>query len=380
MSERLQIVSGQPSWRLRSDRVQMTVTRLGGHIAPVVFDRKRRRIQPFHVSPFSLEKTERGLAPILKVLRGDFFCLPFGGNVKPFRGERHSIHGEPCNRCWDHVSQKSEDGVHTLTLRMNLRVRRGVVTKRILLRDGEDAVYQEHTISGMKGPNCPGHHPNLQFRSRGRIAVSPFLWGSTYPHLIERPEDQSYCGLKPGVSFRILGKVPLIYGGESDLSIYPARRGFMDVIQIVADPKLPVAWNTVTFPEEGWLYFALRDPKVLRQTLMWFSNGGRYSPPWNGRHVNVLGLEDVTSYFGEGLPLSAQPNPWNKRGVPTALDFNPSQPTSIRYIMGIAPVPRGFTRVKDLRFEDNRVVFIGDHGRASARVDWQFARAPSPQG
>jgi len=370
----LQIKHGQPSWTFCSDRVELAITQQGGHIAPVIFDRRGRRIQPFHISPFSREKTLAKVPPVVRVLRGDFLCLPFGGNAKPFRGERHLPHGETANGRWRFVSHESSNGRHALTLQMPLRVRRGLVTKRVFLRDGEDVVYQEHVISGMSGPNCPGHHPNLEFRSQGRIAISPFLWGSTYPHLIERPDQQSYCGLKTGVTFRKLGKVPLIYGGESDLSIYPSRRGFMDVIQIVADPKLDVAWNTVAFPEEGWLYFALCDPKVLRQTVMWFSNGGRYSPPWNGRHVNVLGLEDVTCYVSEGLLASALPNPWTRRGAVTALNFSPKRPTSIRYIMGVARIPRGFQFVRDVRFEKDGIVLIGNRGRASARVDWRFVK------
>lgn len=370
----LKTVFGEPSWILRSDRVELAVTRLGGHVGPVTFDRHGKAVQPFHIGPAWKQKTDPKLLPVLKVLRGDFFCLPFGGNPRPYRGERHLPHGETANARWRFISRNSSNGEHHLTLRMRLGVRRGLVTKRVLLRDGEDVVYQEHVVEGMRGLNCPGHHPNLEFRSTGNIAVSPFLWGSTNPGLPEKPENGTYASLKTGVVFRKLGKLPLFYGGESDLSVYPNRRGFTDVLQIVADPKRDVAWNTVTFPQEGWLYFALRDPRVLRQTVMWFSNGGRYAAPWLGRHFNVLGLEDVTCYFAEGLPLSAQANPWSRRGTPTAMRFDAAKPTSIRYIMGVARIPGGFTRVKDVRFEENHVVFQGDRGHARARVDWSFLK------
>lgn len=374
MRAKLSTIAGEPSWVLRSDTVELAVTRRSGHLAPVTFDRRGRRIRPFHVSPFASRFKGPSIPPILKVLRGDFFCLPFGGNAKPCGRERHLPHGETANANWRFVSTESRSGTHTLTLEMPLRVRRGHVTKRVSLRDGENVIYQEHVVRGMEGLNCPGHHPNLEFRSRGHIAISRFLWGSTYPWLMLAAENQFYSGLKPGFGFRRLGKAPLIYGGESDLSVYPARRGFTDVVQVVADPRLPVAWNTVTFPEEGWLYFALRDPRVLRQTVLWFSNGGTYYPPWEGRHLNVLGIEDVTSFFAEGLPISARSNAWTRRGAVTALRFSKEHPTTIRYIMGVARVPRGFKRVKDARFERDRVVFLGSRGRAEARVDWNFVR------
>ncbi len=76
---------------------------------------------------------------------------------------------------------------------------------------------------------------------------------------------------------------------------------------LTADPKLPFAWSAVTFPKEGNVYFALRDPRVLRHTLLWISNGGRHYPPWNGRHTDVMGIEDATSYFHYGLAESARP-------------------------------------------------------------------------
>ncbi len=53
---KLKTLFGQPAWQMRSDLVECAVTRQGGHLAPVVFDRKRRRIQLFHISPFWKEE------------------------------------------------------------------------------------------------------------------------------------------------------------------------------------------------------------------------------------------------------------------------------------------------------------------------------------
>jgi hypothetical protein len=41
------------------------------------------------------------------------------------------------------------------------------------------------------------------------------------------------------------------------------------------------AWTAVIFPEQRYVWFALKNPRLLR------SNGGRHYAPWHGRHVSV---------------------------------------------------------------------------------------------
>ena len=134
----------------------------------------------------------------------------------------------------------------------------------------------------------------------------------------------------------------MLGGGWTDLTIYPARRGYEDIVMVVSDPRLPFAWTAVTFPKQGYVWFALKDPRVLRHTVFWISNGGRHYAPWNGRHVNVLGLEEVTSYFHYGLAESAAKNPLASRGHPTCHQLTPMTPLVVNYVMAVAPIPRGF--------------------------------------
>jgi hypothetical protein len=142
-----------------------------------------------------------------------------------------------------------------------------------------------------------------------------------------------------------LAKVPLDNGGWTDLSAYPARRGFEDIVLLAGDNRRPFAWTAVTFPAHGYVWFALKDPRVLRQTVFWLSNGGRHYAPWNGRHINVLGLEEVTSYFHYGLTESAKKNPLSARGHPTCHLLDPKRPLEINYIMAVAGIPKRFDRV-----------------------------------
>jgi hypothetical protein len=334
------IVAGQPSWRIAAGDVDACVTELGGHLGPVRFG----KIAPYSVAPWAGEKLDPATPAILRILRGDFFCLPFGGNATPYRDERHPVHGETANARWKLESLTG----HDLHISLRPQIRPGRVDKRVFLRPGHNAVYQQHVISEMAGRMNFGHHAMLKFSDEpggGIISTSRFIHGQVLPVPLENPEQGGYSALKPGAEFTTLKKVATATGGLADLSRYPARRGFEDLAMIVSDSTLPFAWTAVTFPKQGYVWFALKDPRVLRQTVFWMSNGGRHYAPWNGRHVNVMGLEEVTSYFHLGLAESAQRNPLARKGIPTCLRLNPKTPTVVNYIMAVAPISRGFDRV-----------------------------------
>ncbi len=369
---RLYRVAGQPSWRLASPDVELYVTRAGGHLGPVTFDRTRRPFQPYSVAPWCQEKLDRGLPTLIRSLRGDFFCAPFGGNAEAFGAERHPPHGESANARWSLV----EAAPGRLHLRLRTKVRPGRVDKFVEVRPGHSAVYQRHVLSGMSGPMNPGHHAMLKFPDEpgsGVVSTSPFVWGQVYPGGFENPAQGGYCALRAGARFTSLEKVPLLTGGTTDVTRYPARRGFEDLVYMVSDPDLPFAWTAVSFPRERRVWFALKDPRVLRQTILWISNGGRHYAPWNGRHVGVMGLEELTGYFHEGLAPSARPNALTRQGIPTCLQLDPQRPTVINYIMVAASIPAGFDRVAAIEPTRAGVALRSDSGRVvRVPVDMQF--------
>jgi hypothetical protein len=120
----------------------------------------------------------------------------------------------------------------------------------------------------------------------------------------------------------------------------------------------------VTFARQRYVWFAIKDPRVLASTILWHSNGGRHYPPWNGRHRRVLGLEEVTSYFHFGLAESAAPNPVSRSGVPTVVQLNPDHPLAVNYVMGVAAVPRGFDVVRQVHFRGDHIVLRAASGRS----------------
>ena len=164
------------SWILSNEQVELCLTQEGGQMAPVTFDhRSTTPIQPYYISPWQGEDDVPD-EPVLRRLRGDFFCMPFGAN-EPYRGERHCVHGEPATERWSPKGVVKQDNRTTLTLTMDTRLRPGRVTKEITLLDGHHAVYTRHILSGYTGRLPMGHHATLdaaRYREGAmRISTSP---------------------------------------------------------------------------------------------------------------------------------------------------------------------------------------------------------------
>ena len=107
------LIAGQPSWRIATGEVEACVTELGGHLGPARFG----KIQPYSVAPWAEEELDPDPATpaLLQSLRGDFSCLPFGGNATPCRGEHHPGHRETANAKWK-LESRTRPGAWTSTL------------------------------------------------------------------------------------------------------------------------------------------------------------------------------------------------------------------------------------------------------------------------
>ncbi|MDB6128312.1 MAG: hypothetical protein JWM35_2208, partial [Verrucomicrobia bacterium] len=89
----------------------------------------------------------------------------------------------------------------------------------------------------------------------------------------------------------------------------------------------------------------------------------RYYSPWNGRHVNVLGVEDVTAFFHLGLAASAKPNLLSRAGTPTVVKLSPKRPLRVAHIMAMAAIPQDFDEVKSITPQDGGVKLTSRSGR-----------------
>ena len=357
---------GQPSWQFASNKTEAAITQLGGQLAPVSFRLPQGVVEPFSVAPWAEEPATSKLVPLLRALRGDFFCTPFGGNETPYRGESHPPHGETANAVWKFESLGNVEDKTTLHLSLAPTIRPGRVDKFIQLRENETTLYCRHIISGMSGRLPVGHHAILKFpleAESGNLSTSKIRFAQVCPTAFENPEQGGYSSLKPGAEFSRMERVPKADGSHADLSRYPTGRGFDNLVMLVHEARPDFAWSAVTFPQQRYVWFALKDPRVLRNTILWMSNGGRHYAPWSGRHVNILGVEDVTAYFHYGLAESVRSNPVNRRGFATSVLIPKNKPFTVNYIMAVAEIPRGFEKVQAIEAGDGHVTLIstGNH-------------------
>jgi hypothetical protein len=361
----LPVIHGEPSFALSNRDVELWLTRRGGHMGPVRFRLGKRWVQPYALAPWRPDDIGPGFPPILRVLRGDWFCLPFGSS----KGVR-DVHGETANEAWEAV----ETSAARLVVEMKVKVPACTVRKTLSIREGHRAVYQEHRIEGLQGRYNFGHHAVLRFPEEGgpyHVNVSPFRFGSVKPEPFSDPLAREYGALKTGARFRSLARVPLATGGTTSLHDYPARRGFEDLIMVSSEPG-DFAWSAATL--DGYVWLSLKDPRTLPSTLFWISNGGRHAPPWSGRHLNRLAIEDVCSHYSDGLE-AARRNALKAEGVPTTLHFRAKAATSIRCIHAVHPVGKGFGRVERVeRDADGTEITVTGSGGRSVRVpvDWAF--------
>ncbi|MBS12580.1 MAG: hypothetical protein CME19_13360 [Gemmatimonadetes bacterium] len=366
----------QPSYTIQSDEIALAISELGGCMAPVAFYRKSKNpVTPLAVAPWWNEKIPSDQPPVIKALRGDFFCMPFGGGETKYKGRAYPPHGETANRKWRFGDlSRTRDG-KALHLKMDLRLQKGTVEKSLGLVSGENVIYVRHRISGLSGPMSYSHHATLQFPDRpgaGRLSFSRFKHAATFYIPVETPEIGTYSLLKPNTTIRDLTRVPLIDGTTTDLSSYPNRRGYEDLAMICADPKLEFAWSAVTFERERYVWFNLKDPKVLASTVLWFTNGGRHFAPWSGRHINVMGMEEGTTFWGDGIEASAKSNALTRKGIKTSHTFSPRKPYDVPCIMGVARIPKGFNEVKDIKRIDDRTIRLVGNKRHNVDVPAQL--------
>jgi hypothetical protein len=377
----------QPSYVLSTKQVEVAVTKLGGHMSPVTFFRDSGKpVQPYYVSPWQDEKPSKMPAPVLVPLRGDFFCMPFGGNSDEVNGEKHPPHGEIVGEPWKLTGTKKTGDVTTLTLAIETKVRKGRVTKELSLVDGQNVVYSRHTIEGFVGRTPLGHHATLTMPEKEgavRIATSAIRFGMTYPGIFSDPAKREYQALQPGAKWTDLAKVPAAWkdAPDADLTRLPGRYGHADLVQLANEPwektKGP-AWTTATYQDQGYVWFALKDPAVLRTTVFWMENHGRHGHPWNGRN-NCLGLEDVTAFFADGLAASTKENALTKEGVETSIDCSSDAPATVNYIQGVVKIPEGFENVQTLEFAPGEVTFVSTTGkRVAAPVRHEFLATGKP--
>jgi hypothetical protein len=369
---------GKYGWYVENETIRCFLTETGGHMAPVVFFHNTKKpVEPYYISPWQDEEAQPDI-PVLKPLRGNFFCVPFGGD-NVYKDEDHPANGESSTEIWRSPKVVADDRRACLSVYMDTRARPGRITKEVFLVEGQSVVYQRHVLKGYSGPFPLGYHATLAPPGKGhlKIGYSTIRFGMNAPRDEVAAAGGEYFALEPLARFDMLEKVPTIWRNDpyTDCTVFPAREGFVDILQVYQDQKgqkgIP-AWITATAAEDGYLWFALKNAKILNSTVIWMENHGRHQFPWNGRNC-CIGLEDVCSFFVSGLKLSARNNLLNKIGIPTVIELSADHPLAVPYIEGVVKIPKDYGQAVSARFPRNQVVFTDENGKeVGVEVFWGF--------
>lgn len=361
------------TYRVQSDQVALGVTSVGGHLDDVTFRLDEATFAPLHTSPWANEEHDASIPPMLRTLRGDFFCAPFGASdVEP---DETRPHGATANADWELTGRD----VHELRLQLTKKVCGATVEKLVSVRPGHAAIYQQHRFSGGRGELPMGHHLMVKATSELRLGFSPYVWSGTPPVALEPDPSRGRSLLAYPQQFKDLRAVRRADGTLADVTRYPWESEHDDICMLVTDQRRYFGWTTATNADSGWVLFALKLTAQLAGTVIWMSNGGRHYAPWNSRHQRVIGLEETTSYFHHGHAASLGKNEVKAAGYPTTVTLNPQQPTEVRYVFGLAACPHNFGRVIRVDPAPGGIRLHDESGQTvSANVDLSFLTA-SPQ-
>lgn len=358
-------VHGEPSVSIASDTVTAWMTLRGNHIAPVRFQLATGDVEPYSLAPWQPGEIPDA-DPLLDVLRGDFWCLPFGAQPAG------PAHGETSCMTWELTHHEN----HSAHLTIDAPDVGAQVQKTVSVRDGQAALFQEITISGLEGVFSYGTHPILDLSAlppgAARISSSATRWASVFPGVFSDPAAGETQILQPAAEFDDLSAIELAGGGSLDLSRYPTATAHEDLVMLTQlGDENHLGWTAVSAP--GFVWFALKDVRDFPSTVLWVSNGGRTQSPWLGRHTGRLGVEDVCSFFHEGL-IASREDRLADRGIATARTFAASTPVTLRTLQAVVATPAGFGRVCDISpVSDTEMRLTDDSGESVIfRLDWRF--------
>lgn len=291
---------------------------LGGMLGPVRFRLPGGRVvQPFHVAPWADEPGVAGLPGILRRLRGEWPCIPFGVERDvPLAGDWAEIptaapedqppHGYAANADWtfgEELSLAVDYPADSAVARLERRIRPD---------PGAPALDIDLDVHVRRDAMLPiGLHPTFRVPDQG-VVIETESGGMTFPAAVE----PGVSILAEGALFDSLDRVPLRAGGTTDLSRLPLRVPTEELVQLTR-PEGRVA---LVYPAERFRVRMTWDASHFPGLAIWVSNRGRPAHPWSGRH-QAVGLEPVCAAFDLGARISARANPLSRMGHSTARAF-----------------------------------------------------------
>jgi hypothetical protein len=314
------------------------VQRLGAMVGPVVLQAPGRAdFAPMHVAPWAGEPGADDLPALLRRLRGEWPCVPFG-RVDPVPGLPAGWTALPPDDEWghgygSHHAWNWEPTDDPLTLCLSLAYPSGSAVRRltrtICAVADSPALAISLCVEVRRRCRLPvALHPTVRL-DLGRLALRVPHRGECLSYPVRTDPDVSR--LQPDARFASLSRAPARDGREIDLSRYPQAVDSEELVQLL-DVTGPLALD---YLDQGWSLEVGWELASLPDVMLWVSHRGRHRAPWNGRHL-ALGVEPLNSVF-DLARVAAPPgaHPLAARGG-VALD--PAAPWVTRYSLRGIPI------------------------------------------
>jgi len=295
------------------------------------FYHKDKIISPLHTCqwPDKDPKKFSQLPGILRNLRGDFPCVPFGINTpienisedwkKSYSEEPYIVndpHGYSANNIWNLEKLSSSSASFKIIYPENDYVE---YLERTISIENDERSQINCSLNIVVKKDCQlpiGFHPMINIpEEKNKIKIFPgnFKFGLTYPGLFLPGRSLGAIGKE----FQSIKEVEGFDGKIFDLSQPPFSGNFEDLFQLCGiDGNISIE-NYL----DNYKFSYKWNPNHFSSLLMWVSNKGRTEYPWNEKNLTV-GLEPITSAFGLSTHVSGnKENPINKKGVPTVINL-----------------------------------------------------------
>lgn len=320
---------------------RLEVQSLGGMAGPIMFRLPDgRAVQPMQVAPWAEEPGAAELPGILRRLRGEWPCVPFGADGARDLPEGWAADGPSFDGAavahghGSHVDWRFLDPMpDRIALDCAYPDTHPVRTLRRTLCPDPEAAAVDITLEVVTRRACRlplGLHPTFRLEEGDGVELVPpdFRMGRVFP----LPVDESSL-LRPDAVFDSPGRVPTRAGGTVSLARLPLAGRNEDLVQLCG-----VSGDVVLRrPREGYQVRLSWDTAHFPSVLLWISNRGRRQAPWNGRHLAV-GIEPVCSAFDLGPAVSTGTNPIAAAGVATAMAFAPDLTFATAYRIAVEPL------------------------------------------
>jgi hypothetical protein len=323
-------------WRLDWDFGSAEVQALGGMLGPLHFRLDAERdLQVMHVAPWAGTTDSLGLPGVLRRMRGEWPCVPFGrtdlprdlpAGWLPLDPEDGWSHGYSSNHRWTCEHASSDRVCLAIEYPHDSPVAR--IERHLKVVANAPALDMELVIWPRRSLRLPaGLHPTFRLpHPNGRVGLElgrhdgifSYPSGSAGAISRLRPDCRSESlETLAGISGPLdLSRLPLTEDGEELLQVRalgarpdaaPFSLHYLDY-----DARVGMWWDTAQFPD----------------MMLWLSNRGRPEFPWQGRHV-ALGAEPVNSVFD--LSRVAQPPAGHPLGDRLGITLEAGQPWRTSY-------------------------------------------------